>query len=73
VWIDSLTLSPRVLAFALETFGVERIVLGSDYPFKLGVSDPVGELAPLGLDAATHRRLRADNARVLLGVRVRSA
>jgi aminocarboxymuconate-semialdehyde decarboxylase len=66
VWIDSLTHSSRVLAFALETFGAERVVLGSDYPFKLGVSDPVRELEPLGLDAATRRRLTVDNARELL-------
>ena len=69
VWIDSLTHSPRVLGFALETFGSERIVLGSDYPFKLGVDDPVGELEPLGLDTATRRRLTTDNARELLGLR----
>jgi aminocarboxymuconate-semialdehyde decarboxylase len=68
VWIDSLTLSPRVLTFALETFGAERIVLGSDYPFRLGVDDPVAALAPLPLDAATRRRLAVDNARELLGV-----
>ena len=68
VWIDSLTHSPRVLALALETFGRDRIVLGSDYPFKMGVDDPVAELAPLGLDAATRQRLTADNARDLLGL-----
>jgi hypothetical protein len=32
-------------------------VLGSDYPFKMGVDDPVGTLDALGLDAATRRRL----------------
>jgi len=68
VWIDSLTHSPRVLAFALETFGSERIVLGSDYPFKLGVDDPVAELDRLGLDATARRRLTTDNARELLGL-----
>ena len=66
VWIDSLTHSPRVLRFALETFGTERVVLGSDYPFRLGVDDPVAELDPLGLDAVALRRLRHDNARELL-------
>src|SRR5262247_1980606 len=66
VWIDSLTHSPRVLAFALETFGSERIVLGSDYPFKLGVDDPVAELDRLALAADVRRRLVADNARELL-------
>ena len=66
VWIDSLTHSPQVLAFALETFGSERIVLGSDYPFKLGVDDPVAELDRLALAADVRRRLVADNARELL-------
>lgn len=68
VWVDSLTLSPKVLAFALDTFGAERVVLGSDYPFKMGVGDPVGALDPLGLDAATRRRLTRDNAREFLGL-----
>ena len=68
VWVDSLTLSPRVLAFALDTFGPERIVLGSDYPFKMGVDDPVGALDPLRLDAATRRRVTRDNARELLAL-----
>src|SRR5262249_19599946 len=68
-WIDSLTHPPRVLAFAVEIFGSERIVLGSDYPFALGVQDPVAGLTPLGLDAETHRRLRVDNARALLGLK----
>jgi aminocarboxymuconate-semialdehyde decarboxylase len=57
-----------VLAFALETFGSERIVLGSDYPFKLGVDDPVAELDRLRLDATARRRLTTDNARELLGL-----
>ncbi len=59
----------RVLGFALETFGSQRIVVGSDYPFKLGVDDPVGELEPLGLDAAPHRRLTTDNAREFLALK----
>jgi aminocarboxymuconate-semialdehyde decarboxylase len=68
VWVDSLTLSPKVLAFALDTFGSERIVLGSDYPFKMGVDDPVCALDALGLDAATRQRLTTDNAREFLAL-----
>jgi aminocarboxymuconate-semialdehyde decarboxylase len=66
VWVDSLTLSPRVLSFALETFGAERVVVGSDYPFRLGNDDPVGALA--GLDAPTRTRITRDNARDYLGL-----
>jgi hypothetical protein len=43
-------------------------VLGSDYPFKLGVDDPLGELEPLKLDARTRQRLAEDNARALLAL-----
>jgi aminocarboxymuconate-semialdehyde decarboxylase len=68
VWVDSLTLSPRVLAFALETFGPERIVLGSDYPFKMGVDDPIAALDGVTLDAATRQRLLGDNAREFLAL-----
>ena len=68
MWVDSLTLHPRVMAFALETFGPERVVLGSDYPFKMGVDDPVAALEPLHLDAAVRRRLLVDNAREFLGL-----
>ena len=68
VWVDSLTLSPRVLTFALETFGPERIVLGSDYPFKMGVDDPIAALGGVTLDAATRRRLLGDNAREFLAL-----
>jgi aminocarboxymuconate-semialdehyde decarboxylase len=68
VWIDSLTHSPRLLALALETFGGDRVVLGSDYPFKMGADDPVAALAPLGLDAAARQRLTIDNARELLAL-----
>jgi len=66
VWVDSLTLSPRVLSFALETFGPERVVVGSDYPFRLGSDDPVGALAHL--DGPARARLTRENAREYLGL-----
>jgi aminocarboxymuconate-semialdehyde decarboxylase len=68
VWVDTLTLSPRVLSFALDTFGRERVVVGSDYPFRLGADDPLGVLAPLPLEAAVRTRLTRDNARAFLGL-----
>ncbi len=68
MWIDTLTHSPRVLAFALDMFGAERIVLGSDYPFRMGVDDPVKALDELALDPGTRTRLLSDNAREFLGL-----
>ena len=67
VWVDSLTHSPRALALVLETFGRERVVLGSDYPFRLGTEDPIAALEPAGLDADLRRRLLSENALAFLG------
>jgi aminocarboxymuconate-semialdehyde decarboxylase len=68
VWVDTLTHSPRMLALVLETFGRERVVLGSDYPFRMGTEDPVAALEPAGLDADFRRGLLSDNARAFLGL-----
>jgi len=62
VTADSLTRSPRVLLFALETLGSARLVLGSDHPFKLAVDDPAAELHRLPLNPTVRRRLVVDNA-----------
>lgn len=67
VWVDSLTHSPSVLALVLEVFGHDRVVLGSDYPFRLGTDDPVAALEPAHLAAAVWRRLLHDNALGFLG------
>jgi aminocarboxymuconate-semialdehyde decarboxylase len=67
VWVDSLTHSPRALALVLETFGREHVVLGSDYPFRLGTEDPIAALEPAGLDADLRRRLLSENALAFLG------
>jgi aminocarboxymuconate-semialdehyde decarboxylase len=68
VWVDTITHSPRALALVLETFGRERVVLGSDYPFRLGTEDPVAALEPAGLDPDLRRRLLVDNALAFLGI-----
>ena len=68
VWVDTITHSPRALGLVLETFGRERVVLGSDYPFRLGTEDPVAALEPAGLDPDLCRRLLVDNALAFLGL-----
>ena len=68
MWVDTITHSPRALALVLDTFGSYRVVLGSDYPFRLGTEDPIAALEPAGLDAETRRRLLHDNALAFLGL-----
>ena len=51
IWVDSLTLGASNLRFIVDELGLDRVVLGSDYPFDMGADDPVravesAELAP---------------------------
>lgn len=39
-YLDTLVHDPRTLRFLIETFGVEKLALGTDYPFPLGESKP---------------------------------
>jgi aminocarboxymuconate-semialdehyde decarboxylase len=68
IYVDTLTHSPRGLKLILDSLGDERVVLGSDYPFRMGTRDPVGALVPLALGPNALGRLRSDNARAFLGI-----
>jgi hypothetical protein len=49
--------------------GAGRVVLGSDYPFDMGIDDPVGRLdAATGLSLADWAAIRGQNAAALLGL-----
>jgi len=52
LYFDTLTHDPRLLAFNLEKFGAERIMIGSDYPFDMGVDHPLAQLGGVTLNAA---------------------
>lgn len=41
MWFDSLVHSPAALRALVDAVGVDRVLLGSDYPFDMGVPDPV--------------------------------
>jgi aminocarboxymuconate-semialdehyde decarboxylase len=52
LYFDTLTHDARLLAFLLEKFGSERIMVGSDYPFDMGVEHPLAQLEGVSLTAA---------------------
>jgi hypothetical protein len=43
VYTDTLTHDPWVLDMLIHTLGVQRIAMGSDYPYPLGEMDPFAE------------------------------
>jgi aminocarboxymuconate-semialdehyde decarboxylase len=52
LFFDCLTHDAASLVAMTQRFGSGRIMLGSDYPFDMGVDDPRAQLAGLPLDAA---------------------
>ncbi|HXL93640.1 MAG TPA: amidohydrolase family protein [Streptosporangiaceae bacterium] len=47
IWFDSLVYTPAGLRQLIDVTGADRIMLGTDYPFDMGVDDPVQRLGPL--------------------------
>lgn len=62
LWIDSLVFTPEGLRALVDAAGADRILLGSDYPFDMGVSDPVDRLEAAGLDPAAVTAIASGNA-----------
>lgn len=65
MWFDALVYTPEGLSHLIAVAGVDRVVLGTDYPFDMGISDPLERLAYL--DPATRAAIAGTNARRLLG------
>jgi aminocarboxymuconate-semialdehyde decarboxylase len=66
---DSLTHSERALRHIADLVGVDRIVLGSDFPADMGYQDPVGWLRGLtSFTRAEKEQIEQENISRLLGL-----
>jgi aminocarboxymuconate-semialdehyde decarboxylase len=65
--VDTVVHDPEVLQCLIDFFGAERVLLGSDYPFDMGVERPAEIVRALGLSAQQEAAILAGNARRLLG------
>ncbi|HEY8480716.1 MAG TPA: amidohydrolase family protein [Spirillospora sp.] len=62
--VDSAVFDPRALRLLVEVMGVDRVMLGTDYPFPLGEERPGAAIrACPGLDDAERALLLGGNAR----------
>ena len=67
IWFDSLVYEPDLLGFLIARAGAGQIVLGTDYPFDMGVDDPRQRLAAVtALSEAQQRAIVGENAARLL-------
>lgn len=65
LYVDCLVHDPGAVDRAVEVFGEDRMVLGSDWPFPMGIEDPAGLIAHRG--EAFVRRVARVNAAAALG------
>ncbi|TDD83971.1 amidohydrolase [Saccharopolyspora karakumensis] len=66
-FVDSLVYTPQQLRHLVDAMGAGQVTLGSDFPFDMGVEDPVHRVLAADLDAATTEAIRGGNAARLLG------
>lgn len=63
---DTIAFNPAMLHYLANTYGAERLVIGTDYPLPAGMMHPVAEVKALGLPAETESAILSGNARRLL-------
>ncbi len=68
IWYDALVYTPRALRHLIEEVGDDRVTVGSDYPFDMGVTDGPARVRAAGLDQAATARILGGNAAALFGL-----
>ncbi|GIH65369.1 amidohydrolase family protein [Microbispora siamensis] len=66
LYYDTATFSAPLLRRLVEDFGVDHVLVGTDYPFELADTDPLGTVAALGLGPGDAAAVRAGTANALL-------
>jgi aminocarboxymuconate-semialdehyde decarboxylase len=69
-YFDTIAFDPGMLKHLIERFGAEHVLLGTDYPYDMGVEDPVGFINRVAkLSSKDKTRIMGLNAARLLGIR----
>jgi aminocarboxymuconate-semialdehyde decarboxylase len=69
VYFDTVVFTPHQLEALVNTFGADRIVMGTDYPFDMLEYDPIGHINSVAsFDDSTRAALAGGNAKRLLGI-----
>ena len=68
VYFDTVVFTPIQLEALVKTFGADRVVLGTDYPFDMADFDPIEHVVSTGFDASTSAAIAGGNAKRILGL-----
>jgi aminocarboxymuconate-semialdehyde decarboxylase len=67
-YFDTIVFDPKMLDNLVNRYGADHVVLGTDYPFDMGVEDPVGFVQQGRLTAADRDKIVGGNAARLLKI-----
>ena len=67
-YYDTLTYSADTLRLVVKSFGADRVMIGTDYPFSIADMNPHVTIDRLGIDTHVAEALREGNARRFLGL-----
>jgi aminocarboxymuconate-semialdehyde decarboxylase len=62
IHFDSLVYSPSALRSLVETVGEDKVTIGTDYPFDMGVNNPVDRLEAANFSDSIREKIATTNA-----------
>ncbi len=66
IYLDTIVFTPDQLEALVKLFGVEKILLGTDYPYDMGEYDPIGHIASVAsFTEADKAAIMGGNAKAL--------
>jgi aminocarboxymuconate-semialdehyde decarboxylase len=69
IYLDTIVFTPEQLAALVALFGVEKLLLGTDYPYDMGEYDPIGHIASVAsFTEADRAAIAGGNAKALFGL-----
>jgi aminocarboxymuconate-semialdehyde decarboxylase len=68
VYFDTVVFTEHQLAYLIDVFGPDRILMGTDYPFDMAEYDPIGHVGSLDLDSKTFSAICGGNSALALGL-----
>jgi aminocarboxymuconate-semialdehyde decarboxylase len=69
IYVDTVVFTPEQLTALVATFGVDHVLMGTDYPYDMAEYEPLQHLAAtVSLDDAARAAIAGGNAKRLLGV-----
>jgi aminocarboxymuconate-semialdehyde decarboxylase len=69
IFFDSVVFTPHQLEALVKTFGADKIIMGTDYPYDMAEFDPIGHIGSVdSIDASAMAAIAGGNAKKLLGL-----